>query len=153
MSRISAMAQITFLELQTTVLGNFCPWIQNFSVHSVSYHRLAARHVRIACGAECLARRRHLNCLLGCLLRVKTANTRGEQMFSALPPRPDIVQCGPHVRFMPLPDSCSAQSLQWRALHACPSGSANRDLDVVEPSSGNVSRTCASERLNYDAMK
>src|SRR5258705_2970308 len=70
MSRISAMAQITFLELQTTVLGNFCPWIQNFSVHSVSYHRLAA-------------------------------NTRGEQMVSALPPRPDIAQCGRHVRFVP----------------------------------------------------
>ena len=32
------------------------------------------------------------------------------------------------------------------------SGSANRALDVVEPSSGNVSRS-TSERLNYDAMK
>jgi transposase len=40
----------------------------------------------------------------------------------------------------------------WRALHACPSGSEPRS-GRVEPSSSNVSRTCASERLNYDARK
>src|SRR5260221_2425594 len=32
---------------------------------------------------------------------VKRRNTRCEQMFSALPPRPDIAQCGRHVRFVP----------------------------------------------------
>src|SRR6266852_7185563 len=35
-------------------------------------------------------------------LGLKTGNTRGEQMFSALPPRPDIAQCGRHVRFVPI---------------------------------------------------
>jgi hypothetical protein len=53
---------------------------------------------------------------------------------------------------VPLADSCTAQSLLWRALHACPSGSEPRS-GRVEPSSSNVSRTCASERLNYDARK
>src|SRR6266403_5556737 len=39
---------------------------------------------------------------------VKRRNTRCEQMFSALPPRPDIAQCGRHVRFVPRRDSCTA---------------------------------------------
>jgi hypothetical protein len=29
-------------------------------------------------------------------------------MFSALPLRADIAQCSRHVRFVPLPDSCTA---------------------------------------------
>lgn len=35
----------------------------------------------------------------------------------------------------------------WRARHACPSGSASRTLDVVEPSSGNVSEGESLMRL------
>jgi hypothetical protein len=34
-------------------------------------------------------------------------NTRGEQMFSALPPKPDIAQCGRHVRFVSFAIFCT----------------------------------------------
>src|SRR6266403_2161868 len=36
-----------------------------------------------------------------CLSWVKRRNTRGEQMFSALPPKADIAQCSRHVRKAP----------------------------------------------------
>src|SRR5258705_9407440 len=100
MSRISAMAQITFLELQTTVLGNFCPWIQNFSVHSVSYHRLAA-------------------------------NTRGEQMFSALPPKPDIAQCSRHVRNVPNSEVTKGYSITLSARASSDVGSSRSSAFAV----------------------
>src|SRR6266404_6113334 len=42
---------------------------------------------------------------------VKRRNTRCEQMFSALPlPRPDIAQCGRHVRFVPETDLATLSS-------------------------------------------
>ena len=37
-----------------------------------------------------------------CLGWVKRRNTPGEQMFSALPPKPDIAQCSRRVRNVPL---------------------------------------------------
>ena len=39
---------------------------------------------------------------------VKTGKAQCEHMFSALPLRADIAQQSRHVRFVPVPDSCSA---------------------------------------------
>ena len=46
-----------------------------------------------------------------CPFRVKRRNTRGEQMFSALHPKPDIAQCSRHVRNVPVSDIDVASSI------------------------------------------
>src|SRR5260221_8893148 len=46
-----------------------------------------------------------------CLSWVKRRNTRGEQMFSALHPKPDIAQCSRHVRNVPVSDIDVASSI------------------------------------------
>src|ERR1019366_6191468 len=42
----------------------------------------------------------------------KRRNTRGEQMFSALPPKADVAQCSRHVRLVPIPEIASRPETQ-----------------------------------------
>src|SRR5258706_8171135 len=75
---------------------------------------------------------------------VKRRNTRGEQMFSALPPKPDIAQCSRHVRNVPTRDSCTAANQHLYSITSsarCSSDDAGGDANQLlheETPNGNI---------------